>query len=54
VVVPAPELLSIDVAVGEHIGMVGAFRKGAAANLQNTVNAQCREFGVQHVFTTNG
>jgi hypothetical protein len=31
VVVPAPELLSINVAVGANIGMVGAFRKGAKA-----------------------
>jgi hypothetical protein len=28
VVVPAPELLSINVAVGDKIGMIGAFRKG--------------------------
>jgi len=28
VVVPAPELLSIDVAVGRKIGMIGTFRKG--------------------------
>jgi hypothetical protein len=38
VVVPAPELLSIDVAVTDKIGTVGAFRKGAAANIGNTVN----------------
>ena len=29
VVVPAPELLSVNVAVDDKIGMVGAFRKGA-------------------------
>ncbi|MGC2319841.1 MAG: hypothetical protein WA615_25640 [Bradyrhizobium sp.] len=30
VVVPAPELLSIDVAVGDKIGTIEAFRKGDA------------------------
>jgi hypothetical protein len=31
VVVPAPELLGIDVAVRDKIGMIEAFRKGFAA-----------------------
>jgi hypothetical protein len=52
VVVPAPELLSIDVAVKGKVGTIGAFRKGAAANLPNIVNAPRREFSVQLVFTT--
>jgi hypothetical protein len=52
VVVPAPELLSIDVAVGDNIGTIGAFRKGAAANLRNTVNSRTGANGVQLVFTT--
>jgi hypothetical protein len=31
VVVPAPELSSINVAVNDYMGMANAFRKGAAA-----------------------
>jgi hypothetical protein len=51
VVVPAAELLSVDVAVKNEIGTIGAFRKGAEADLHNIVNALGQEFGVQFVFT---
>jgi hypothetical protein len=33
VVVPAPELSSIDVAVGRQMGMIGRFRKGTLPGL---------------------
>jgi hypothetical protein len=52
VVVPAPELLSIDVAVKGNIGTIGAFRKGTAADIRNSVNTRSGANGVQLVFTT--
>ena len=39
VVVPAPELLSIDVAVADDIGAIGAFRKGALIRISNSQGA---------------
>jgi hypothetical protein len=36
VVVPAPELLSVDVAVESYLGMIGTFRKGRV--FRQTVN----------------